>query len=131
MLSGSALEYFRFDLPEGKRSLFLMVEILYADEPDVMLDFYATRNFLWTKRTPYDIEHVSAFHLPAVQKDADTSIHLPFEVTHVLVRSCCIFVCKHVNLKVLGLYDRVNKYIQCPGIPILGNLLRCHFPRSQ
>lgn len=65
-----------------------MVELLYSDEPDVMLDFYATRNFLWTKRTPYEIEQVSAYHLPAVQKDADSSIHLPFEVTNVLVRIC-------------------------------------------
>lgn len=85
-MSGTDIKYFSFEIPEGMRSLFLVVRILYADEADVMLDFYATRNFLWTKKSPYRTEQHTAKHLPAVKKDIETSTRLPFQVTTVLVR---------------------------------------------
>lgn len=88
MLAGTGLEYFfSFDVPEGIRSLFLTVKILYSDEPDAMLTFYATRNLLWTKRTPSNTAPETSQSLPIIEKDADTSSHLGFEVTNLLVRS--------------------------------------------
>ena len=106
-----------------------MVKILYSDEPDVMLDFYATRNLLWTKRTPYETEQVTAHHRPAVQKDADASIHLPFEVTHILVRRLAkgSDICQ--SLAVLHQLA-VCKLSSVAGVPPMGNLLRCYLSRG-
>eukprot|EP00892_Ulva_mutabilis_P000586 jgi/Ulvmu1/10528/UM064_0066.1 len=84
VVTGTGLEYFRFYVPQGVRSLFLMVEILYSDESDVMLDFYATRNLLWTKHTPFDTAPEALHILPLLQRDADTSSRMPLEVTDLL-----------------------------------------------
>lgn len=130
VLSGSTMEYFRFDLPEGLHSLFVMVKILYSDEPDVMLDFYATRNLLWTKRTPYETEQVAAHHRPAVQKDVDASIHLPFEVTNILVRRLAkgSDICQ--SLAAVLHQPAVYKLSSIAGVPPVGNILRCYLSRG-
>lgn len=91
MLTGTALEYFQFYVPEGVRSLLLMVKVLYSDEPDVMLDFYATRNSLWTKHTPFDTAPETLRPLPALHKDTDASSRKPFQVTQLLVRGLSQF----------------------------------------
>lgn len=82
--------YFQFQLPPGVSSVTLIAQVLASDDPGNSIDFYATRNTLWTKDVP-ERDDLDASHiLPIFKKDADTSAQLvDYEVSNTVVCSFC------------------------------------------
>jgi hypothetical protein len=73
MVGNGGAAYFQFRLPPGVSSVFLLVRVVASDDPNNTVDFYATRNVLWTKSAPERDDLESSYILPILTKDADRS----------------------------------------------------------
>jgi hypothetical protein len=113
MKGNGGAAYFRYKLPPGLAGVYVTVRGLASDDPANTIDFYATRNVLWTKGSARD-DLKSSTVLPLLTKDFDASALLEHDVSNLLVR-CSRAPAKHLKSSLPELHNYLHmRHSQCP-----------------